>query len=153
MKTPPFNYSVNCSLRMESPLALELSSEVETTDYSKKTPFLSPFKLQCQLQPQSGIPKNTIFITLSHYSVNYSFRDDKTKLMEIPALDYSANYSLRMEPPAILLMIVRMIIIIIICLFIIICFFCFFMDACMRDILTCMSGIPLQNPPQEVSST
>ena len=91
MRIPPFDYSANYSLRMEPPLALELSSEVETTDYSKKTPFLSPFG----------------------YSVNYSFRDDKTKLMEIPALDYSANYSLRMEPPAILLMIVRMIIIII----------------------------------------
>ena len=107
------------------------------------------FHQRCQ-PPNSA--KNTILETLN-YSVNCSFRDDMwTKLMEIPALDYSANYSLRMEPPAILLMIVRMIIIIIICLFIIICFFCFFMDACMRDILTCMSGIPLQNPPQEVFS-
>ena len=89
MRIPAFNYSVNYSFRMESPLALELSSEVETTEFSKKTPFLGTL----------------------NYSVNYSFRDDMwTKLMEIPAFNYSVNYSLRMESPAILLMIVRMII-------------------------------------------
>ena len=41
MRIPALNYSVNYSLRMESPLALELSSEVETTDYSKKHHFIT----------------------------------------------------------------------------------------------------------------